>query len=294
MTAAAKALPPAREAPAIKPGLLPLIYPSVMLGVFFLVPFGIMLAVSFFRRVEGAFYEPAFVLDNYQRFLSAFFLQTLGISLLIAALTAVVCVAIGFPFTYLLTRLRRRHQVAWLVLLLSVLSLSEVIIGFTWSLLLSRTAGISNLLVWIGLLDRPESWTPSFAAVLLGLVYLGLPYTVLVLYPPLSRLDPDIPEAARTLGASPVRTFFTVILPGQRRAILAALVMLFVFTLGAYVIPQVLGGPPQWTLSVRITDQALYQSNLPFAAAMAIFLMAVSLALIGVVLRLGRERGGNA
>src|SRR3546814_6671089 len=91
-------------------------------------------------------------------------------------MTAAICVVLGFPFTYLLTRLRRRHQVLWLVLLLSVLSLSEVIIGFTWSVLLSRTAGLSNLLVWIGLMERPDAWTPGLTAVTIGLVYLGLPH----------------------------------------------------------------------------------------------------------------------
>jgi len=278
------------EARADRAPVLSLVYPSFMLAAFFVVPFAIMLAVSFYHRVEGGFYEPAFELANYRRFLSAFFLNSLGFSLYVAALTAVICVAVGFPFTYLLTRLPRRQQVPWLVLLLSVLSLSEVIVGFTWSVLLSRTAGLSNLLAWIGLLPEPESWAPGFAAVLLGLTYLGFPYTVLVLYPSLSRLDPDIPEAARTLGASPLLAFFTVIVPGQRRAILAALIMLFVFTLGAYVIPQVLGRPQHWTLSVLIADQALYQSNLPFSAAMAIFLMLVSLALVGLTLRLGRER----
>jgi len=278
------------EARADRAPVLSLVYPSFMLAAFFVVPFAIMLAVSFYHRVEGGFYEPAFEIANYRRFLSAFFLNSLGFSLYVAALTAVICVAVGFPFTYLLTRLRRRHQVPWLVLLLSVLSLSEVIVGFAWSVLLSRTAGLSNLLAWIGLLPEPESWAPGFVAVLLGLTYLGFPYTVLVLYPSLSRLDPDIPEAARTLGASPLLAFFTVIVPGQRRAILAALIMLFVFTLGAYVIPQVLGRPQHWTLSVLIADQALYQSNLPFAAAMAIFLMLVSLGLVGLTLRLGRER----
>lgn len=278
------------EARADRAPVLSLVYPSFMLAAFFVVPFAIMLAVSFYHRVEGGFYEPAFELANYRRFLSAFFLNSLGFSLYVAALTAVICVAVGFPFTYLLTRLPRRQQVPWLVLLLSVLSLSEVIVGFTWSVLLSRTAGLSNLLAWIGLLPEPESWAPGFAAVLLGLTYLGFPYTVLVLYPSLSRLDPDIPEAARTLGASPLLAFFTVIVPGQRRAILAALIMLFVFTLGAYVIPQVLGRPQHWTLSVLIADQALYQSNLPFSAAMAIFLMLVSLGLVGLTLRLGRER----
>lgn len=271
-----------------------LAYPSLMLGVLFLIPFGIMLAVSFFPRVEGGFYEPGFVLANYARFISPFFLGSLGFSVGVAALTALLCVLIAFPFTYLLTRLRRRHQVPWLVLILSVLSLSEVIIGFTWSVLLSRTAGVSNLLVWLGLLEQPQAWTPGFAAVMLGLTYLGLPYTILLLYPPLSRLDPDLPEAARTLGASPLATFFTVVVPSQRPAILAALIMMFVFVLGAYVIPQVLGRPQHWTLAVHIADQALYQSNLPFAAAMAIFLMAVSLALVGLVALLGRGREARA
>jgi putative spermidine/putrescine transport system permease protein len=278
-----------------RPGvLLPLAWPTLMLGVFFLVPFGIMLAVSVYHRVEGGFYEPACELTPYKRFVSLYFVQLLGFSLLLAGLTAAICVGIGFPFTYLLTRLGRRRQVICLVLLLSILSLSEVIIAFTWSVMLSRTAGLSNLLVALGILDKPESWTPGFAAVLLGLSYLGFPYTVLVLYPPLSRLEPDIPEAARTLGASPLRTFFTVIVPVQRRSILAAFIMLFVFTLGAYVTPQVLGRPQHWTLTVHITDQALYQSNLPFAAAMAVFLTVVSLALVGCVMVLGRGRARPA
>jgi len=113
---------------------------------------------------------------------------------------------------------------------------------------------------------------------------------VLMLYPPMSRLDPQLPEAARTLGASPLRTFFTVIVPAQRGAIVATLIMVFVFTLGAYLLPQLLGRPQHWTLSVMITDQAILQSNLPFAAAMAMFLMLVSLALVGLTYVVGGER----
>jgi putative spermidine/putrescine transport system permease protein len=267
-----------------------LIYPAVMLVVFFVVPFGIMLAVSFFHRVETAFYEPAFELDNYARFISPFFGNALVFSLMIAGLAGAISVAVAFPFTYFLTRLRRPAQVRWLVFILAVLSLSEVIIGFSWSTLLSRTAGVSNILAWLGLMDQPQAWTPGFMALLLGLCYLGFPYTVLVLYPPLSRLDPELPEASRMLGASPLRTFFTVVVPVLRNAILSALVMVFVFNLGAFLLPQVLGRPEHWTLSVLITDQAVFQSNIPFAAAMAIFLMLVSLALVGVTLMLGQER----
>ncbi len=266
---------------------LPMLWPAAMLVVFFVAPFCIMLAVSFFHQVEGGFYEPAFELDNYARFLSAFFGETLAFSLWISILSAALVVAVGFPFTYFLTRLRRRSQVPFLVFILAVLSLSEVIIGFTWSTLLSRTAGLSNILVWLGLLGRAQAWTPSFGALLMGLCYLGFPYTVLILYPALSRLDPELPEASRMLGASPLRTFFLVVVPVLRSSLIGALIMVFVFNLGAFLLPQVLGRPQHWTLSVHITDQAVFQSNIPFAAAMAIFLMLVSLAFIGLTMVLG-------
>ncbi|MCP4330197.1 MAG: ABC transporter permease [Alphaproteobacteria bacterium] len=279
----------ARTAPGAR-HISVLVYPALMLAVFFVIPFGIMLATSFYARVDGALFEPAFQLENYTRFFTTFFVRVLGFSLFAAAFAALISTVIAFPFTYHLTRMRRRRQVPILVFILAVLSLSEVIIGFSWSTLLSRTAGVSNLLVWLGLMEQPTSWTPGLGALLIGLCYLGFPYTVLVLYPTLSRLDPELPEAARMLGASPVRTFFTVVVPALRNTIIGAIIMVFVFTLGAYLLPQVLGRPQHWTLSVLITDQAIFQSNVPFAAALAIFLMLVSLALVAITLMIGREQ----
>jgi putative spermidine/putrescine transport system permease protein len=267
-----------------------LIFPLLMLAIFFLVPFCIMVAMSFFHRDEAVFYEPAFELDNYARLLTPFFAKSFMFSIWLSGLAAVIVVAVAFPFTYFVTRSRRRTQVYYLVFILAVLSLSEVIIGFTWSTLLSSTAGISNILAFLGLIEAPRAWTPSFWALLVGLCYLGFPYMVLILYPALSRLDPELPEASRMLGASPLRTFFVVIVPVMKASILSAIIMVFVFNLGAYVLPQVLGRPEHWTLSVLITDQAVYQSNLPFAAAMAIVLMMLSLFLVGLTLMVGQNR----
>lgn len=271
----------------------PLGFPAAMLLFFFVVPFGIMIAISFYHRVQGGFYEPAFETANYERFLTAFFGGVLGFSLLLSGLVAAIAVTLAFPFTWLLVRQRRQVQVVWLVFLLSVLSLSEVIIGFAWSTLLSKTAGLTNLLVALGLMDQAVSLSPSFGAVLVGMVYQAFPYTVLVLYPALSRLDPTLVEAARTLGASPFRAFFNVIVPGLRNTIVATLIMVFVFALGSYLLPQLLGRPQQWTLSVLITDQAIYQSNMPFASAMAVFLVLVSLGLVGLSLLAGRRENAQ-
>ncbi|MBX2832750.1 MAG: ABC transporter permease [Rhodospirillales bacterium] len=268
-------------------------FPAGMLTVFFVIPFGIMIAMSFFQRVQGAFYEPAFVFENYARFLSTFFAGILGFSVGLAALVAVVSVLLAFPFTYILTRMARQTQVVWLVFLLSVLSLSEVLIGFGWSTLLSRTAGITNLLVSLGIMDKPMSLSPSFGAVMTGMVYQTFPYTVLVLYPALSRLDPSLVEAARTLGSGPARSFLNVVVPALRNSIVSTLIMVFVFALGCYLLPQLLGKPSHWTLSVLITDQAIYQSNMPFAAAMAVFLVLVSLSLVAISLLYGKKENAG-
>ncbi|MGN6584805.1 MAG: ABC transporter permease [Rhizobiaceae bacterium] len=278
-----------RTPPKSARDVAPIIYPAIMLVVFFVIPFGTMVAVSFFKRNQGAFYTPDFVLDNYARFLTAFFGGVLAFSLFLAIMVAIVCVAVGFPFAFFLVRLKRRAQIAWLLSLLSVLSLSEVIIGFAWSTLLSRTAGITNLFVALGLMDKPDALLPGFGAVLTGMVYQALPYTILVLYPSLARLDWSLLEAARTMGASPLRAFFNVVVPVSRNTIVATLIMVFVFALGSYLLPQILGRPRQWTLSVLITDQAIYQSNMPFAAAMAVFLVLIALALVGLTTLIGRR-----
>ena len=86
-----------------------------------------------------------------------------------------------------------------------------------------------------------------------------------------------------------MRTFFTVVVPIMRPAIVATGITMFVFTLGAVLVPQVLGKPSHWTLSVLITDQAVFQSNMPFAAALAIFLLLLSMALVGITMWINKR-----
>lgn len=269
-----------------------LAFPVGMLAIFFLVPFAIMLATSFYHRIEGGFYTPAFELGSWRRLLQPVFIERTLFSIGICLLAGAVCIAIAFPFTYFLTRMRRRAHVTLLVLIMSALALSEVIVGFAWSVLLGRAAGISNVLVWLGLMGEPRAYQPGFLAVLIGLCYIAFPYCVLTLYPQLTRLDPELTEAAQTMGASPWRTFWTVVVPIGRPIILAGFLLAFVFTLGSYLIPAFLGRPEHWTLSVFISDQATFNANVPFAAAMALFLTALSLGVVGLVTWIeGRTRG---
>lgn len=257
--------------------------PVLALVTFFLVPFGLMLATSFYRRIQGGFYEPAFTFESWARLFSDFYVGRTLFSLRTCLLVAALTTAVAFPFTWFLTRMRARAQVPLLVLILGALTLSEVIVAFSWDLILGRSSGITNILVWLGLMSEPKAFTPGFWSVVAGLSYTAFPYAVLTLFPSLNRIDRELTEAAETLGAAPLRTFTTVVIPLCRQALLAAFLLVFVFTLGSYIIAQVLGRPEHWTLSVFISDQATFNSNVPFASAIAMFLTGISLAVVAVV-----------
>ncbi len=265
--------------------------PTVMLVVFFLGPFLLMLRTSFYRRVQGGFYEPDWVLESWNRLGTDFYTDRAFFSVQVCLLVAAITLSMAFPFTWFLTRMRARFQVPLLIMILAALTLSEVIVAFAWDLILGRASGITNILVWLGLMDEPRAFTPGYAAVAIGLCYIAFPYCVLTLYPSLSRIDSELTEASETLGASPFRTFWTVVIPLSRVNLIAGFLLVFIFTLGSYIIAQVLGRPEHWTLSVFISDQATFNSNIPFAAAMAMLLTALSLAVVGITTRLGgRDR----
>jgi len=267
-----------------------LAWPTVALTLLFLVPLGIIAALGFFRRIQAGFFEVAFVTDNYARALDAFHLERLAVSVVLALAATLVTLLLAVPFTFLLTRRPRARQVPYLVLVLASLSLSEVIVAFAWSLLLSRTSGVSNLLVALGLMERAASWSPGLPAVLLAYVFIALPLAILSLYPTFSRLDQELPEAAGTMGATPLAGFLTVVLPLVRRAVAATGALVFIFVLGAYVIPQTLGRPAQWTMPVHITDQAIMKNHLPLAASLAIVLLVVSSLVAIAIVALGQGR----
>ena len=254
--------------------------------------FIIIVAVSFAHQLPAGYYEQAFEFRNYARFFRSTYINIALFSVAVSGFVAFACVVIGFPFTYFVTRLKRKHQVMWLVYILAQLSLSEVLIAFSWQVLLSKTAGVGNIAVWLGIVEKSFSLYPSLGAVLVALVYLVLPFAFLLLYPTLSRLDPEVTEASQTLGASPLKTFFLVVIPIMRAPLVATGITMFVFTLGAILIPQVLGRPSHWTLSVHITDQAIFQSNLPFASALAIFLLLISMVLVLFTTWLNRRTEG--
>ena len=270
---------------------LTLVPSSVMLGVFFLIPFVLILAVSVAHKTPGGDFIFGFTAAHYERFFSGLYIGRTIFSTVTALSVSVLTLLVAFPFTYMLTRFTGRYRTLWLIYILAQLSLSEVLIAFGWQVLFSSTAGLSNFLVLLGIVDESFPMAPSLSAVITALVYLALPFAVLLLYPALSRIDKSYMEASQTMGASPVRTFFTVVVPIARPALISTGVTMFVLTLGAIITPQVLGRPSHWTLSVLIQDQAIFSGNMPFAAALAVVLLILAGGVIALVLRLNKGNG---
>ena len=269
---------------------LALAWPAVLLAGAFAIPALLLLRVGFSKHDASGLWSGGFTLASYAQLLDRVVAGALTVSVMQALACATLCVVIGFPLAYAITRMGRRAQVAWLILLLSTLTLSEVLITFSWQVMLSKRVGLSTVFVWLGWMDEPDSLAPSVGAVIACLVYLVLPFTVLTLYPSLSRLDRDLVQAARTLGASPLRAFTSVVVPATRGPIVSAFVLAVVLTLGSYVAPLVLGPARDWTLAILITRTALGGQDLPGAVALAMLLLTATLGLGLVASRFGRVR----
>jgi putative spermidine/putrescine transport system permease protein len=250
-----------------------------------------MIVVSFYKPDPLGFYEVAFVWDNYAKFFSSFYYTVSMRSLWSASFGAIVVVLLAFPAMYIIVDMARRWQLFWMIMLLSLMCLSEVVIGFAWVILFSESAGVPRFLGWVGLLENPRSMSPSFGAMLMGFITLGFSLVALMLYPQMAQRDRSIEEAALTLGTSPTRVFTKVVIPNFLPAIISSVLTLFVYFLGVFVMPTMLGRPQDWNMTVIITDKAVGDANMPLGAALSVIMLLFTLLIIGALYLLSRREG---
>lgn len=252
-------------------------YPGAMLAILFLLPLVSLLVFSFYTHVSGhGLYEARFTWANYAKALEPFYLLRLWFTIWFSALTAAICLVLGVPFTYVVTHLRSAALRRWIIgLTVSTLWLTDIVRAYGWSVVFSRTAGIGKLFAVLGLTAVPQSYAPGFMATLVGMVYVYFPFMVLSLFGALRDLNPELEEASMMLGASRAYTMFRIVLPLIGRAMVIGTVFVFLLAVGTFIIPDVLGSPPQWNTSVMITDAVVFNSNIPFGSALSVVLAIV-------------------
>jgi spermidine/putrescine transport system permease protein len=256
------------------------VWPGVLwLLLFFAIPLGIILFISFTQRDLGGLIRWEFTLGNYLRlFELIYWVGPLWNSLWLAVLTTLICLGLGYPLAYIIARspTRQKHLLIFLVVLPSFTNFLVRI--YAWFILLRPEGWI----VWgLRMLGLEANLLGSSVGVLIGLVYGYLPFMILPVYATLERLDYALIVAAYDLGAPGGRVFRRVLLPLSRPGIVAGTVLVFLPVLGEFLTPKLLGGGKVPTIGVLIEEKFLGRvPDWPFGAAIAITVMA--LALLGV------------
>jgi ABC-type spermidine/putrescine transport system permease subunit I len=290
------AIAPTAEAPAKTPPGLPrpsvgllLVAPNlVYLMLILLAPLGMMAAHSLYVANM-----PEMTLANYTRLLDPYFLRLLGRTARIALETAAICAVLAYPLAYFMARASRGLATLGLVLLLTPLMVSPVVRAFGWMVLLDRHGMLLSVMRGLGFADaRPLIYTES--AVLIGLVHLLLPYLVLPLTASIERIDLNIEEAARNLGAGPIALFREIILPLSIPGLVSGALLVFVEALSAFVLPALLGGRKVRMIGNEVFDALLVAFNQAQASTVTVVLVVLTIATIGAGFGLSRLRGGAA
>jgi ABC-type spermidine/putrescine transport system permease subunit I len=282
----------AGPAPAGRLRLLGLLLPAlVLLAVFFVLPLGKVALWSLVDARDGgltlAHYARAVTETIYLRVI----LNTFRISLYVTA----ICLLLGYPVAYLLATVRPR--VASLLMIFVVLPfwISLLVRLYAWIVLLQKAGVVNSLLLHLGLVREPLPLVYNLTGVVIGMVHVLLPFMILPLYSVMKGIDPNLMAAARNLGGTPVQAFRRVFLPLTYPGIGAGMLMVFMLSIGYFVTPALLGGLKETFIAQLIEQQVSVLIDWHFAAALAVLLLAVTLAIYYVfnrVLGLDRIWGG--
>ncbi|MFT4009012.1 MAG: ABC transporter permease [Nocardioidaceae bacterium] len=257
----------------------------------FVVPVGVLLLYSFGER-EGFDVSRSWTLEQYRTVLTdASMMNLLLKTVIVSALATFICLLIGFPTAWAIAHHvspRWRHPLLLLLILPSWTSF--VIRVYSLILLLGDQGLINAALQGVGVTSEPVPLAFNMTGVVLGLVYVGLPWMILPVHASIERLDPGLLEASRSLGSGALRTFRTVILPLTAPGIVAGVLMTFIPAVGTFVISAVLGGRTGF-LYTNLVDDSFSNFNWPLASAMSVILLLVTLVLVALLMLTLRRRG---
>jgi len=242
-------------------------------ALFCVLPMAVILLVSFATRGTYGGIVWDFSLENYGDLLHLLYGRIFGQSLLLAALTTILCLVMGFPLAYYIARLPPRRQAVWLVLVMVPFWTNFLVRTYAWIFIL-RTEGLLNtVLVKLGLISAPIEILYTNAAVVLGLVYGYLPFMVLPLYAAIERVDRSLIEAAWDLYADRWPVFWRVLVPLTKPGIVAGCLLVFIPSLGAFVTPDLLGGARSMMVGNLIQHEYLIARDWPLGSALSIVVL---------------------
>jgi putative spermidine/putrescine transport system permease protein len=231
---------------------------------------------------------------NYARvLLDQYHWDVLWVTFRIGAITTIACVLIGYPLAWYLVRIVdwRPWRRVCAILLIVPLFTSNIVRSFGWMILLGRNGLVNDSLQTLGLIERPIRFIGSELGIVIGLVYILLPFIVLAVGNAVADVDPSLEQASADLGARPATTFWTVTFPLCLPGLMAGAVMVFMLAVSAYVTPALLSGGRITVFSMLIFQQYSAVFDFNYGGALSITMLVLTLILVAAAGRIGATKG---
>ena len=268
-----------------------LLFPGIVLLCFFLV---LPLLSSLIPTV---FPESSFSLQLYIDFFKdSYFMAVLGRTLSISLIVTIFCAVLGLPAAYVISGVSKKWRGILIALTLFPLLTNSVIRSFAWITILGKNGVINNLLTMFGVINEPMSLLYTDFSIIIGSVYLFLPTMIMTLVGVLENIDDDLLEAAATLGLSPLKGFFKIILPLSLPGMIVGSILVFTGTLTVYTTPQLLGGNKKMMLATLLYQRATTLGDWTSASVIALVMIVITFAVMKALNLLAKsmdKRGGD-
>lgn len=258
--------------------------------VFVLGPLVYMVVLSLLRRAEVWGVTNQFTLENYKNILTPVYLKTFVESFRLAVISTGIIALIGYPFGYFMAKLQGRWKQAVMMALMIPFWTSSLIRLYGWIIVLRSGGVLDQLLMGLGLTDGPLRMLYTYPAVVIGMVYALVPFMILAVYSSAEKMDWDLVEAARDLGASAPKAFLTITFPLTLPGLLSGVILTFIPSMGLFFIADILGGNKVVLVGSLIQDQLTQARNWPFAAALSVVLMILTSAMIWLYRKVARVK----
>ena len=264
--------------------------PVALLLIFLVAaPLVLVAVMSFCQTDEYYNVVYKFTSENYSKLVSADYLKIYAQSLFIAFITTVLCVLIGYPFSYVIARTKSKKKQLFYMLVIIPFWTNSLIRIYGWRTFLGSSGWLNGVLQALHLTGEPVDFLYKTGTTVLGMVYCFIPFMVLPLYMAIEKLDGSLLEASSDLGARPVRTLFEVILPLTASGIFSGCIMVFIPCLGYFFVSNILGGGNTDMIGNLIERQFKSANNWPLGAALSIILILVTLLLVKLYQKLGGD-----
>ena len=242
------------------------------LALFVLVPNLMIIGTSFLTRDEANLIELTFTFDNYIRLMDPLYAKVLWHSFYMAIIATLLCLVIGYPFAYIVAKMPEKWRPIMLFLVIVPFWTNSLIRTYGLKIVLGTQGVLNKSLMAMEIIDKPIRLMYTETAVMIGLVYILLPFMILPLYSAIEKLDNTYIEAAKDLGANKFQTITKVILPLTMPGIIGGCLLVLLPALGMFYIADLLGGAKNLLIGNVIKSQVLNARDWPFGAATSIAL----------------------